>query len=137
MAPALIDIHGRLVDLLPIPGALLPPAPARKLEHQACCRIGAQHVAHEALPGVRDGGMAMDAYLGHIPTTTSARKAAIHGELLAYCALDTLAMVKSGESSRSTNQRPRLPVTNQRANHAHATRKHTANTVLRLTLCSI
>ena len=39
--------------------------------------------------------MAMDAYLEALaPATSAARKAEIERQLLAYCALDTLAMVR-------------------------------------------
>lgn len=96
MASALIDIHGRLVDLLPITRArYYHPLQRGSWSIKQVLPALAPDMRYEALPGVRDGGMAMDAYLeGISPTTTSARKAAIHGELLAYCALDTLAMVE-------------------------------------------
>ncbi len=47
------------------------------------------------LDGVQDGGMAMDAFLEAIARQTSAaRKDEIEQQLLAYCALDTYAMVR-------------------------------------------
>jgi hypothetical protein len=47
------------------------------------------------LEGVRDGGMAMDAYLEAIhPATDPGRKEQIKKQLLAYCHMDTLAMVR-------------------------------------------
>ena len=50
---------------------------------------------YDALDGVQDGGMAMNAYLEAISLdTTKARKAEIEQQLLEYCGLDTYAMVK-------------------------------------------
>ena len=47
------------------------------------------------LSGVQDGGMAMEAFLEALaPQTSKARKAEIEQQLLAYCALDTYAMVR-------------------------------------------
>lgn len=55
----------------------------------------APRLGYDALKGVQDGGMAMVAYLEAIaPATSPRRKAQIRDELLAYCALDTLAMVE-------------------------------------------
>jgi Domain of unknown function(DUF2779) len=49
---------------------------------------------YEELDGVRDGGMAMEAYLEAIETgTAEERKAEIERELRVYCALDTKAMI--------------------------------------------
>lgn len=53
---------------------------------------------YDALEGVQDGTMAIEAYQEAIdPATSAARKAEIERELLAYCSLDTLAMVKLWE----------------------------------------
>jgi hypothetical protein len=47
------------------------------------------------LDGVQDGGMAMDAFVEAISSsTTKSRKDEIHSQLLAYCGLDTYAMVR-------------------------------------------
>jgi hypothetical protein len=44
---------------------------------------------------MQDGEMAIQAYLEAVdPATTSERKQEIRTQLLSYCALDTLAMVK-------------------------------------------
>ena len=52
-------------------------------------------VSDDHLVGVQDGGMAMAAFLEAIsPQTSAARKAEIEQQLLAYCALDTYAMVR-------------------------------------------
>jgi hypothetical protein len=50
---------------------------------------------YNTLPGVKNGGMAMEAFLEAIkPGTTAERKAQLERELLDYCALDTEAMVR-------------------------------------------
>lgn len=54
--------------------------------------------SYAELDGVQDGSMAMEAYIEAINENTSReRKAEIQRELLDYCALDTLAMVKIWE----------------------------------------
>ena len=53
---------------------------------------------YDALPGVKNGGMAMEAFLEAIqPETSAPRKTQIQQQLLDYCALDTEAMVRLWE----------------------------------------
>jgi len=50
---------------------------------------------YDALDGVQDGGMAMEAFLEAIhPNTSVERKSEIERQLLTYCKLDTYAMVR-------------------------------------------
>jgi hypothetical protein len=50
---------------------------------------------YDDLAGVSDGGMAQEAFLEAIdPATPETRRQELRKQLLAYCALDTLAMVK-------------------------------------------
>jgi hypothetical protein len=96
LAPALLAIKDRLVDLHPI----------TKENFYHPCQHGSWSIKHvlpaiapdlgyEALEGVKDGFMAMNSYLEAIrPDTTSERKAVIEKQLLAYCGLDTVAMVR-------------------------------------------
>jgi hypothetical protein len=52
-------------------------------------------LSYDALEGVQDGGAAMEAYHEAIqPDTSEARKGEIERQLLAYCRLDTFAMVR-------------------------------------------
>lgn len=52
-------------------------------------------LSYEALDGVQDGGMAMEAFIEAIhPDTGPERKNQIEEQLLAYCKLDTYAMVR-------------------------------------------
>ena len=58
----------------------------------------APDLSYEALDGVQDGRMAMEAYLEAVHLQTSqARKDQIQDQLLAYCCLDTFAMVRLWE----------------------------------------
>jgi hypothetical protein len=53
---------------------------------------------YEELEGIKDGGMAMEAYMEAIePSTPAERKEQIELELKAYCALDTEAMIRIWE----------------------------------------
>jgi hypothetical protein len=55
----------------------------------------APDLRYDALEGVQDGGMAMEAFQEAISNTASPeRKSQIEEELLAYCGLDTLGMVR-------------------------------------------
>lgn len=96
MAPALRAIHGRLVDLLPIARArYYHPHQHGSWSIKKVLPTIAPDLGYDALPGVHNGAIAMTAYLEAIdPATTPQRKAAIHEELMAYCRLDTLAMVE-------------------------------------------
>ena len=52
-------------------------------------------LSYEALEGVQDGGTAMEAFTEAIqPGTTAERKSEIERQLMAYCRLDTFAMVR-------------------------------------------
>jgi hypothetical protein len=54
---------------------------------------------YEELEGIKDGGMAMEAYVEAIdPGTSVTRKAQIERELKEYCALDTEAMIRIWEA---------------------------------------
>jgi hypothetical protein len=58
----------------------------------------APDLSYEALDGVQDGRMAMEAYLKAVHQQTSqTRKDEIREQLLAYCCLDTFAMVRLWE----------------------------------------
>ena len=55
----------------------------------------APDLSYDALVGVQDGGMAMTAYLEAISrVTAAARKEEIGEQLLAYCKLDTTALLR-------------------------------------------
>lgn len=74
---------------------LLPPQPARKLEPQGFLPALCPDLSYGHLDGVQDRGMAVAAFMEAIdPGTTPEHKAKIEGQLIEYCKLDTLAMVR-------------------------------------------
>lgn len=95
-APGLLAIKARLVDLHPITKTnYYHPSQHGSWSIKAVLPAVAPDLSYEALEGVRHGGMAMEAYLEAIhPDTSPERKAEIEQQLLAYCGLDTFAMVR-------------------------------------------
>lgn len=95
-AAGLLAIKQRLFDLLPVTRAhYYHPSQHGSWSIKAVLPAVAPDLSYETLDGVQNGGMAMDAYLEAIhPDTISERKAEIERQLLAYCGLDTFAMVR-------------------------------------------
>ncbi len=93
---ALTGIADRLVDLLPIVRRFYyHPAQAGSWSIKAVLPTVAPDLDYGALDGVNEGGLAMDAFAEAIrPETPPERRAQLERELLAYCRLDTLAMVR-------------------------------------------
>ena len=92
----LLGINARVVDLLPIARERYyhPMQKGRWSIKQILPAI-APDLSYDALDGVQDGGLAMEAYQEAIAAeTTPQRKAQIERQLLAYCRLDTYAMVR-------------------------------------------
>ena len=96
LAKPLLAINARVVDLLPI-------ARNRYYHHsqqgswsiKAVLPAAIPELSYDTLDGVRDGGSAMEAFGEAIqPGTTAARKDELKRQLLNYCRLDTLAMVR-------------------------------------------
>lgn len=96
LASPLLEIRERLVDLHPITKAnYYHPSQQGSWSIKAVLPAVAPDLSYEALDGVQNGGMAMDAYLEAThPDTTPECKAEIAKQLHAYCALDTFAMVR-------------------------------------------
>ncbi len=98
MAPELLAIEARVVDLLPIarnyyyhPSQL--GSWSIKAVLPALCPD--PDLDYRSLEGVQDGGMAMEAYLEAISQeTTQDRREQIGRELLAYCKLDTRGLMQ-------------------------------------------
>lgn len=92
----LLAIKERLVDLLPIAQArFYHPSQQGSWSIKKVLPAIARDMRYDQLAGVQDGDMAMQAYLEAVdPITTSERKREIQAQLVSYCALDTLAMVK-------------------------------------------
>lgn len=96
LAPKLMAIKQRLVDLHPITKAnYYHPSQQGSWSIKAVLPAIAPDLSYEELEGIQNGGMAMEAYLEAIhPGTLPNRKAEIERQLLAYCGLDTFAMVR-------------------------------------------
>ena len=95
-AEPLMAINTRVVDLLPI-------ARKRYYHHsqqgswsiKAVLPAAVPELGYDKLEGVQDGGAAMEAFVEAIqPDTSAERKGEIERQLLAYCQLDTFAMVR-------------------------------------------
>jgi len=96
LSTALMSIHRRLVDLLPIAQSrFYHPSQMGSWSIKKVLPAIAPRFRYDQLPGVQDGDMAMQAFLEAIEsTTTIGRKQEIEQQLKIYCALDTLAMVE-------------------------------------------
>lgn len=93
---ALLEINERLVDLLPIARArYYHPIQHGSWSIKAVLPAVVPELNYADLEGVQDGGMAMDAFLEAIQSGVSPeRKQKLEDQLLAYCKLDTYAMVR-------------------------------------------
>ena len=96
LARALLAICARVVDLQPVAAKrYYHPRQQGSWSIKEVLPAVAPDLAYEHLEGVSNGGMAMEAYREAIaPTTSALRRAQIRGQLLDYCKLDTLAMVR-------------------------------------------
>lgn len=93
---ALLAINARVVDLLPIARErYYHPSQQGSWSIKKVLPAVVPELRYDALDGVQDGGMAMEAFLEAIhPNTSGERKNQIEQQLLAYCKLDTYAMVR-------------------------------------------
>ena len=96
MSAALLAINERVVDLLPIARErYYHPSQQGSWSIKKVLPAVVPDLGYDALDGVQDGGMAMEAFLEALhPGVSTERKAAIEQQLLAYCQLDTYAMVR-------------------------------------------
>ena len=92
----LLAINARAVDLLPIARErYYHPSQQGSWSIKKVLPAVVPELRYDALDGVQDGGMAMEAFLEAIhPDTYAERKNQIEQQLLAYCKLDTYAMVR-------------------------------------------
>lgn len=96
MSEPLLAINARVVDLLPIARErYYHPSQEGSWSIKKVLPAVVPELRYDSLDGVQDGGMAMDAFLEGIhPNTPAKRKNEIEQQLLAYCKLDTYAMVR-------------------------------------------
>jgi hypothetical protein len=99
LATALLAINARVIDLLPVARArYYHPDQQGSWSIKQVLPAVAPDLRYDGLEGVQDGGGAMHAFLEAVdPATQPARKREIEGQLLDYCHLDTLAMVRLWE----------------------------------------
>ena len=92
----LLSLNERIVDLLPIArDHYYHPSQQGSWSIKKVLPAAVPDLSYDTLEGVQDGGMAMEAFLEAIhPATAAARKSEIQRQLLAYCQLDTYAMVR-------------------------------------------
>jgi hypothetical protein len=96
LSTSLLAINARVVDLLPIARErYYHPSQQGSWSIKKVLPAVVPELRYDALEGVQDGGMAMEAFIEAIhPDTDSERKNQIEQQLLAYCKLDTYAMVR-------------------------------------------
>ncbi|MDP2370605.1 DUF2779 domain-containing protein [Rhodoferax sp.] len=96
LAERLLSINARVVDLLPISRErYYHPNQQGSWSIKKVLPAVVPELRYDDLSGVQDGGMAMEAFLEAIhPNTAAERKHEIAQQLLAYCQLDTYAMVR-------------------------------------------
>jgi len=104
---ALLAINDRIVDLLPVArNRYYHPNQHGSWSIKAVLPAVVPDLKYSDLDGVQDGGMAMESFLEAIhPQTSSERKKLIREQLLAYCKLDTYAMVRLWAFFTGRNER--------------------------------
>jgi hypothetical protein len=104
LAPALLAIIDRIVDLLPIArDRYYHPSQHGSWSIKAVLPALCPDLSYDQLDGVQDGGMAVESFKEAIdPKTTQERRHHIERQLFEYCKLDTLAMVRIWEIFRGT-----------------------------------
>ena len=113
LGAGLFAIKSRLVDLHPIAvRRFYHPSQQGGWSIKKVLPAIAPDLAYESLGGVQNGDMAMDAYLEALnPETQTVKREDIRQQLLAYCKLDTLAMVRiwqkfSGQELKLSRENP-------------------------------
>jgi hypothetical protein len=103
----LTAISERIVDLLPIARRYYyHPSQQGSWSIKSLLPAIASDTSYDKLDGVRDGSMAVTAYIEAIhPKTSSDRKDQIRRELLNYCSLDTYALVRLWQHFLGRNRR--------------------------------
>ncbi len=105
-APPLVAIIDRVIDLLPIARKrYYHPSQQGSWSIKVVLPAAVPELTYSSLNGVTDGGTAMNAYAEAIhPGTAAVRKNEIERQLLAYCRLDTFAMVRLWQFFKGKNE---------------------------------
>jgi hypothetical protein len=108
LAEPLLAILPRIVDLLPVArNRYYHPSQQGSWSIKAVLPAAVPGLSYESLVGVRDGSMAMEAFVEALaPDISADRKAEIHRQLHAYCRLDTFAMVRLWQFFNGRNDPP-------------------------------
>ena len=111
LKPRLDALLNRLVDLLPVvKHHYYHPAMKGSFSIKAVLPVVAPYLSYEELGDVKDGVAAQVAFEEAIdPATEASRRQQIQQELLAYCALDTLAMVELVRSLSAATPSETIP----------------------------
>ena len=93
---ALLAVNNRIVDLLPIARQrYYHPSQQGSWSIKKVLPAVAPDLRYDALDGIQDGGLAMEAFReALLPETVRERRLQIEQQLHAYCRLDTYAMVR-------------------------------------------
>ncbi len=99
MSASLLEILARVVDLLPVAKArYYHPDQHGRWGLKSVLPAACPELSYDHLDGVADGAMAVEAFKEAVDSRTSpGRKGEIERELLAYCHLDTLGLVRLWE----------------------------------------
>ena len=108
LAEPLKSINVRMVDLLPIAQRrYYHPSQGGSWSIKKVLPATVPELSYNQLDGVQNGGDAMQVFHEAIhPGTTPARRSEIEIQLLAYCRLDTFAMVRLWQFFRGGNEAP-------------------------------
>lgn len=95
LGPALLEITNRIIDLLPLAEkCFYAPSQCGSWSIKSVLPAAVPELSYDDLEGVRDGGMAVNAFTEAIDQKTpTVRKEELRRQLSEYCKLDTLAMV--------------------------------------------
>ena len=95
LSPALNGIINRIIDLLPVAEkCFYDPNQCGSWSIKSVLPAAVPELSYEQLEGVRNGGMAVEAFAETIyPQTSAERKEEIRHQLSEYCKLDTLSMI--------------------------------------------
>lgn len=105
LARPLLALNERIVDLLPVAREhYYHPSQQGSWSIKAVLPALCPELQYDVLDGVKNGGMAMEAFEEAIaPQTSQPRKADLEKQLLAYCELDTYALVRLWSVFTGTN----------------------------------
>ncbi len=108
VAQPLACILERVVDLLPIArNRYYHPSQQGSWSIKAVLPAIVPELSYDKLDGVNEGGTAMDAFCEAIqPSTSEERKSELERQLLAYCRLDTFAIVRLWQFFSGRNDLP-------------------------------